>query len=1053
MAGIRGRLRKPAESATPRRSTRRTRASQNNGDIPDVFQDLLDEEQASKAVGADEDGRPLKKRKTTQEARDTQSSPLSEPEPSNRRHVAVAPVESSPVQPKIISQSQAPAQSSTEIPQPLMSSTAGIDSTGSNGRFRQTIIDSDESDDSDMEWEDAMVQGNDTEGDEAEVEIRDINITFGGDNGMEEKTKRQIRRRAITSVDKKRRLDIHKMHVLCLLYHVYRRNAWCNDAGVQAILRKVPSPKTLSNLVPNPESSQYQASKRFTDGMSELKLMWSKRFNVTAQGMYRPRWADVDADVRPFSDFHEMDDPMDRDDFRRAASRLEGSSDLGQQLFCALLRGIGVEARLVCSLQCLPFASAAQPSTSQKPSPRKNTIVLDPYKTQNPGPSAPRLAVSSRLKRGSRLELALGERHSLLKGGVPPKQRRAFQTPFPVYWVEAFNSAHQKWVPIDPLSTFTVNAAEKLEPPLNSSQNSLVYAVAFEDDYTAKDVTRRYAKFYNAKTRKFRVESTPNGEQWWKQTMEFFQRTTKLDRDEVEDANLTRKEAAEGIPKNVQDFKNHPVYVLERHLRHNEVIQPLNQVGKVNVGTSMNPKMESIYRRKDVHLIRSADKWYRMGRDVQDGEQPLKHAKPKKGRRVSVEPDIDQDDQQEEVGAGLYAEFQTELYIPPPVVRGRVPRNAYGNLDLYVPSMCPPGGFHVRHKLASKAARLIGVDYAEAVTGFSFKGRHGTAVVQGVVVAQEYAEAVEAVIDSMEYAQEEAENYGRKTEALRLWRRFCLGLRVAQRVNAIVIDGETGPMVDVQEAIEKADKALMEDNFAGGFFPDEGDATQQHALRGHETQAGYDDHNEARSDGFTADEDGDDDGGEDSPRRGSHSFGSTILSQQQLRPRRTISFGGGFVPEGVEEDGGGFVRDNSPLAFNHSKRSDHIDGGSVTEHLSLEGDSGGLIIEPQPVIDSGGGFIADNLASNETTNGNTEQRNLLEITPNAQPEKDPSLKQREVPSIDVTQSVNPTVVGDLLVALRKEPSVSAASPSDSGSLPLEDPEDSDADPDWLVEAT
>jgi xeroderma pigmentosum group C-complementing protein len=28
-----------------------------------------------------------------------------------------------------------------------------------------------------------------------------------------------------------------------------------------------------------------------------------------------------------------------------------------------------------------------------------------------------------------------------------------------------------------------------------------------------------------------------------------------------------------------------------------------------------------------------------------------------------------------------------------------------------------------------------------------------------------------------------------------------------------------------------------------------------------------------------------------------------------------------------------------------------------------------------------------------------------------------------------------------------------ASPSDTGSLPLEDPEDEDADPDWLVDAT
>jgi len=104
---------------------------------------------------------------------------------------------------------------------------------------------------------------------------------------------------------------------------------------------------------------------------------------------------------------------------------------------------------------------------------------------------------------------------------------------------------------------------------------------------------------------------------------------------------------------------------------------------------------------------------------------------------------------EESAGVALYALFQTEIYVPPPVVRGRVPRNAYGNLDVYVPSMIPKGGVHVKSPDASRAARLIGVDYADAVVGFQFKGRHGTAVVQGAIVAEEYREAVEAVIDGL----------------------------------------------------------------------------------------------------------------------------------------------------------------------------------------------------------------------------------------------------------------------------------------------------------------
>jgi len=49
-------------------------------------------------------------------------------------------------------------------------------------------------------------------------------------------------------------------------------------------------------------------------------------------------------------------------EFVKRAFSLAGSQDVGNQLFCALLRSVGVEARLVCSLQPLPFGAAAAKS-------------------------------------------------------------------------------------------------------------------------------------------------------------------------------------------------------------------------------------------------------------------------------------------------------------------------------------------------------------------------------------------------------------------------------------------------------------------------------------------------------------------------------------------------------------------------------------------------------------------------------------------------------------------------------------------------------------------
>ena len=62
----------------------------------------------------------------------------------------------------------------------------------------------------------------------------------------------------------------------------------------------------------------------------------------------------------------DVDLPIQRSDFREIAFKLRASRDVGAQLFCALLRSTGVEARLVCSLQLLPFAATSKGTTPQK---------------------------------------------------------------------------------------------------------------------------------------------------------------------------------------------------------------------------------------------------------------------------------------------------------------------------------------------------------------------------------------------------------------------------------------------------------------------------------------------------------------------------------------------------------------------------------------------------------------------------------------------------------------------------------------------------------------
>ena len=43
----------------------------------------------------------------------------------------------------------------------------------------------------------------------------------------------------------------------------------------------------------------------------------------------------------------------------------------------------------------------------------------------------------------------------------------------------------------------------------------------------------------------------------------------------------------------------------------------------------------------------------------------------------------------------VFGQWQTELYIPPPAKDGKVPRNEYGNVELFKPWMLPKGTVHI----------------------------------------------------------------------------------------------------------------------------------------------------------------------------------------------------------------------------------------------------------------------------------------------------------------------------------------------------------------------
>lgn len=187
---------------------------------------------------------------------------------------------------------------------------------------------------------------------------------------------------------------------------------------------------------------------------------------------------------------------------------------------------------------------------------------------------------------------------------------------------------------------------------------------------------------------------------------------------------------------------------------------------------------------------------------------------------MSLDPEDQNVADEDNAGTALYAAHQTTVYSAPPVVNGRIPKNVYRNLDVYVPSMVPSGGIHIPHPETARAAKIIGIDYADAVTGFVFKGRHGTAVTKGAVIAVEYKEAVEEVIKAFEDDRARAEEDRRSLEALRMWKRMLAGLRIMERIEGYNVEGERGEReIAMQEGMKKVDEEDDEGE-GGGFLPD-----------------------------------------------------------------------------------------------------------------------------------------------------------------------------------------------------------------------------------------
>jgi xeroderma pigmentosum group C-complementing protein len=449
--------------------------------------------------------------------------------------------------------------------------------------------------DDDVEFEDVAAPGLPTTDTNGPVPSGDLELTLVKDtrisltNPFGEKKGPSKRERRV-------RIATHSLHVLTLLWHNAVRNSWLCDMEVQATMLSHLSPRLWdevdrfrrsSGLVKEPppksksrgkskgkgkatvatggkeEDAETRSSRDWSSAadmleagavdmshgdplfrlMQSLSSWWKQRFRIATPGLRKWGYMSLERldrltkayDKDPNQPMYFGEKLANLDDFRRSARLCRGSRDVGSQLFTALLRGLGLEARMVANLQTLGFGwnkledadeedevtlaflDAAQKTSkptdeqlqpSQTSSSSANTTLRQRERSSTK--SSGKLAGPHPVEDSNQLELEYkdSDDDSVVELETYPKRAGATLTKpfdadleFPHYWTEVLSPVTKKFLPIDPIvkSIIATNRelTEAFEPrgaKADKARQITAYIVGFSQDGTAKDVTVRYLK-------------------------------------------------------------------------------------------------------------------------------------------------------------------------------------------------------------------------------------------------------------------------------------------------------------------------------------------------------------------------------------------------------------------------------------------------------------------------------------------------------------------------------------------------------------------------------
>ncbi|XP_075839595.1 DNA repair protein complementing XP-C cells isoform X2 [Microtus pennsylvanicus] len=319
-------------------------------------------------------------------------------------------------------------------------------------------------------------------------------------------------------------------------------------------------------------------------------------------------------------------------------------------------------------------------------------------------------------------------------------------------WLEVFCEPQAKWVCVD-----CVHGV--VGQPLTCyryATKPTTYVVGIDSDGWVRDVTQRYDPAWMTATRKCRVDA-----EWWTETLRPYQ-SPLTEREKKEDQEFQAKHLDEPLPTSIGTYKNHPLYALKRHLLKFQAIYP------ETAAVLGYCRGEAVYSRDCVHTLHSKDTWLKQARVVRLGEVPYK-----------------------------------------------VPRNEFGNVYLFLPSMMPIGCVQMHLPNLHRVARKLGIDCVQAITGFDFHGGYCHPVTDGYVVCEEFRDVLLTAWENEQAIIEKKEKEKKEKRALGNWKLLVRGLLIRERLQL--------------RYGAKSEAVVPHGNAGGGLSSDEEEGTSSQA--------------------------------------------------------------------------------------------------------------------------------------------------------------------------------------------------------------------------------